>query len=293
MDLAAYQEQAAATDQRPGRDIEDLTVHVLGLGGEAGSVAAEYKKRLRDGAAHGFWKPRMREELGDVLWYVATIATKLDLSLDDIASSNLQKTRSRWLATRQERFDAAYPEPERLPIRGSYHFVPTQTANGRPAVTVHLDGHPVGDTLTDAAHVEDGYRYHDAFHLSYAVLLGWSPVTRHLLRCKRKSIAAVDENEDGGRAIVIEEAVAALVWAYAVQHDLFEGITRLDQRLLDTIQDLVGLTEVGVRSASDWETAILAGYAVFRQLLAHGGGVVTFDADERSLLFGGQEPARR
>ena len=46
----------------------------------------------------------------------------------------------------------------------------------------------------------DGYRYHDIFHIANAVFLGWSPVVRALLRCKRKSQPHIDENEDGARA---------------------------------------------------------------------------------------------
>ncbi|MGW7530630.1 hypothetical protein ACWGJ5_46485, partial [Streptomyces sp. NPDC054783] len=34
------------------------------------------------------------------------------------------------------------------------------------------------------ARVEDDYRFHDAFHLAHAAVLGWSPVSRFLLGCK-------------------------------------------------------------------------------------------------------------
>jgi NTP pyrophosphatase (non-canonical NTP hydrolase) len=112
------------TDQRVGHDLLDITVHLLGLLGEAGSVATEYKKHLRDGDAHTAWKSRMREELGDVLWYAATLASKLDLNLDDIAAANLHKTRDRWLRSDTDPFDAHYPEQERLPLHAQLEFVP-------------------------------------------------------------------------------------------------------------------------------------------------------------------------
>lgn len=285
VEFTEFQQQTQNTDQRPGRDLGDIVVHLLGLAGEAGSVASEYKKMLRDGQAHAWWKPRMREELGDVLWYVAAIATHLDLDLNEIARANLEKTADRWTQSTSAALDASFPEGERLPRQGFYEWVPTTAENGRPAVDIYLDQVKVGAQLTDASHVDDGYRFHDVFHLSYAVLLGWSPVTRLLLSRKRKSSEQVDENEDGGRAIVIEEGIAALIFGYASQHSMLEDISRLDQRLLDTIQMVTGQLEVGARSQANWEAAILQGFELFRQLVAHQGGRVHFDADAGELHF--------
>ena len=163
--------------------------------------------------------------------------------------------------------------------------MPTTAENGRPAVDIYLDDAKVGAQLTDASHVDDGYRFHDVFHLAYAVLLGWSPVTRLLLSLKRKSDQQIDENEDGGRAIVIEEGIAALAFGYASQHSMLENITRLDQKFLDTIQMVTGQLEVGARSQANWEAAILKGFEMFRELVAHQGGRVHFDADSGELRF--------
>lgn len=283
MDFNTYQDAIRDTDQRPGSGLEDIAVHLLGLAGEAGSVAAEYKKKLRDGDAYPMWKTKMRAELGDVLWYVAAVADHVGLELDDVAQANLEKTRSRWLPTTIEALDAEFPESERLPRFGDLEFRATTSQTGRPAVEIFLNGESKGDLLTDSSNVDDGYRFHDVFHLAYATVLGWSPVTRALLRCKRKSDPAIDENEDGGRGIVVEEGVAALIFAYASEHNYLDGISRIDFHFLETIQMLVADKEVGVRSAADWEEAILAGFAVFRQLLQHGGGTVHFDADARAL----------
>jgi NTP pyrophosphatase (non-canonical NTP hydrolase) len=285
MDFNDYQQAIRATDQRPGTQLQDIAVHLLGLVGEAGSVASEYKKKLRDGDSHPMWKAHMRAELGDVLWYVAAVANKIGLDLDDVAQANLQKTRSRWLSTAVEPFDSSYPSSEQLPRSGRLEFRPCLSPLGRPAVEIYLDGIKKGDQLTDSSNVEDGYRFHDVFHLAYATVLGWSPVLRALLKCKRKSNPAVDENEDGGRGIVVEEGVAALVFAYASEHNYLEGIGRIDFVFLETIQLLVGEKEVGVRSAADWEKAILDGFSMFRQLAARGGGAVQFDADQRTLTY--------
>jgi NTP pyrophosphatase (non-canonical NTP hydrolase) len=178
MKFRTFQEAARQTDQRAGTDLADIAVHLLGMVGEAGSVATEYKKLLRDGPAHTAAKARIREELGDVLWYTATLATKLGLDLDDIARANLEKTRDRWIRTTAEPFDDQYPEAERLPRTGTFEFVASVSDAGRPTVQVRHDGRWLGDPLTDNSHVNDGYRFHDSFHLAYAAVLGWSPVTR-------------------------------------------------------------------------------------------------------------------
>lgn len=290
MDLSEYQQQAMATgqaalaDHRQNTAAPQLEIYMLGLAGEAGSVAAEYKKYLRDRGAHARWLPRIGEELGDVLWYLAAIADKVGLELDEVAAANLAKTRARWLTSAITPLDAGYPENERLPRAGEYRFVAT-TKDHRPAVQLWFEGTRRGDLLTDAASRPDGYRFHDIFHLSYAALMGWSPVTRALLDRKRRSNKVVDENEDGGRAIVIEEGVAALAFAYAAEHEYLDGVRRLDQRLLDTIIMLTSVTEARVRTSGDWEHAILAGFTCFRQLVAHNGGTVHFDADSRILNF--------
>jgi NTP pyrophosphatase (non-canonical NTP hydrolase) len=66
---------------------------VLGLVNEAGEVAGKIKKIFRDkdgviGEAE--WEA-LKAELGDVLWYLAQTCTELDISLDEVAESNLNK----------------------------------------------------------------------------------------------------------------------------------------------------------------------------------------------------------
>ncbi len=291
MEFTEYQQQAIVTNRAAAGDpARELEIYLLGLAGEAGSVASEYKKHLRDGAAHARWLPRMSEELGDVLWYLAAIANKVGFELEDVAAANLAKTRARWLTSPVMALDSDCPDRERLPRAGVYEFRATSHEN-RPAVELWFEGAQRGNLLTDATTQADGYRFHDIFHLSYATLLGWSPVTRKLLERKRRSNRAVDENEDGGRAIVIEEGIAALAFAYAAQHDYFEGVSRLDQRLLDTVTLLASVTEARVRTSGEWEHAILAGFTCFRQLLEHNGGSVQFDANAGTLVFAA--PTRR
>jgi len=74
-----------------------LSYPALGLCGEAGEVADHAKKTIRDdgGTVSDERRAAMAAELGDVLWYVAQLATELDLDLDAIAQANLEKLLSR------------------------------------------------------------------------------------------------------------------------------------------------------------------------------------------------------
>ena len=218
MDFQAYQEMALTTDQVPRGSEEGIIVPLLGLAGEAGELLSEYKKHLRDGAAHKLFKERVAEELGDLLWYLSNVASKFGLDLDDIAQKNLDKCRDRWGKLKSlsaaYMFDAGFPDHERFPRRFEVEIT-DGLENGRIRMRAFVNGRQVGDTLTDNARVGDGYRFHDVCHLAYAAVLGWSPVTRKHFQCKRRSDPCIDEVEDGGRAIATEEGISAMVFEYA------------------------------------------------------------------------------
>lgn len=95
MDISEYQRLSRRTAEYP-RDAW-LAYPALGLAGEAGEVAEHAKKAIRDdgGSVSDERKGAMAKELGDVLWYVAQIATELGLDLDQIAEQNLEKLLSR------------------------------------------------------------------------------------------------------------------------------------------------------------------------------------------------------
>lgn len=69
----------------------------LGLVNEAGELAGKVKKIFRDknGVIGEADRDALKYELGDVLWYLAQIATELELSLDEIAQANIDKLMSR------------------------------------------------------------------------------------------------------------------------------------------------------------------------------------------------------
>ena len=292
MDLNDFQAEALRTDRVPARagadDAVALIVPMLGLAGETGQLLSEYKKHLRDGEAHRLFKDRVSEELGDLLWYIANVASKFELSLSDIASANLAKVRERWASERSQpiMFDAELPEGERLPRRFEVELIDV-LGGARPQVRVLIDGKPFGAAMTDNAYDPDGYRFHDAFHFGYAAVLGWSPITRALLRRKRKSQPLLDEVEDGGRAAVLEEGVAALAFDYARRHHFLEGVAALDFQLLRTIKDMTSHLEVGQCTTGEWEQAILQGFDVWRAVLVARGGRITVDLDARRIAFVG------
>lgn len=295
MDLRNYQLQAQNTDQFPGlrkdQETHGVMVPLLGLAGEAGTLLTEYKKWLREGASYQIFRKRVSEELGDILWYVANIAYKEELDLGQVAEENLLKAKNRWLPPQYGRaekvplFDAAYPATEQLPRAFRIEFCEETAGEGRKVLMKRENGSRLGDPLTDNAYESDGYRYHDVFHLAYAAVLGWSPVLRQLMTCKRKSDQAVDSVEDGGRAIAIEEGISALVFGYASQHAFLEGLDHVDYGILRTIKELTNHLEVSECSEHQWQSAILQGFSVWRQLQAQRRGVVVGAMDSRSFAF--------
>ena len=96
MDLRTYQERARKTDRNPGTDEQARMIPLAGLASETGELLGEYKKYLRDGESHKLFKERLAEEVGDLLWYVANVATKFGLDLAQVAEQNLAKCEGRW-----------------------------------------------------------------------------------------------------------------------------------------------------------------------------------------------------
>ena len=97
MKLNEYQKKALNTAFHPKK--YKVIYPALGLGNEAGEVMGKIKKWLRGDDGKGKMsderKEALKEELGDVLWYLAILAHDLDLSLDDVAKINVAKLQSR------------------------------------------------------------------------------------------------------------------------------------------------------------------------------------------------------
>jgi NTP pyrophosphatase (non-canonical NTP hydrolase) len=89
-----YQKKASLTAIYPPK--YDIVYPAMGLSNESGEVLGKIKKWIRDGGELDH--EAVGAEIGDVLWYMALLATDLGLDLDDIAQGNLDK-----LASRMER----------------------------------------------------------------------------------------------------------------------------------------------------------------------------------------------
>lgn len=304
MNLNDYQAKAQRTDRvpltgDPDRDREARLVPLLGLAGEVGTLLAGYKKFLRDGEAYELFTDNVGEEIGDLLWYLANVAEKWDLSLADLAAANLAKTADRWpqpgkpsrRRKPEEFFDAAVERAGRLPRTFTVEIAPVGRDRGlEERIEVRYRGKPVGSRLGDNTYDPSGYRFHDVFHLANAAILGWSPVCRaQLFGCKRQHQGMVNEVEDGGRAIVIEEGMAAFLFENARNHRWFEDVTSLDYDILKTIRVMTAELEVKHRPLWEVERAVLEGFAVWRRVRDANGGRIIGDMYRCSLTF---EPLR-
>ncbi len=94
MHFSEYQKESRKTARYTNAG-KNYIYPLLGLLGEAGEVAEKAKRTMRDGKTTEELKSDIKKELGDVLWYIAQVATELDLSLEDIADNNLKKLFSR------------------------------------------------------------------------------------------------------------------------------------------------------------------------------------------------------
>lgn len=301
MQFKEYQTRATSTDQNPktswGNEKEKHepekheVIPLMGMVGEVGGLLSEYKKMLRDGAIYEQFPEQVAEELGDILWYVATVATKFGLDLDKVAQDNLKKTESRWHepGKKKELYDEKCDADQKLPRSFSYDFKHEMVEGVEKLVLYDsTTGSPTGDALTDNAYEDDGYRYHDVMHMAFMAKLGWSPVYRKLLRKKdrlKNRSAADADAQDGGRPQVIEEAIVAAAYVHAEGRGFLEGINAVDWQLLRHIQQMTAKLEVANRTTWEWNEAIIHGFKIWRKLRENKGGTVKGDMINGALDF--------
>lgn len=255
------------------------------LAAAAGALTASLQQDFKS------WTPeKVADTLGELMAQLALVARCFQFGLAAAARENLNKIKDRWPGENPEfcrLFDSSdCEEHERLPRQFEIEFI-TRKVGNRTVVVQQLKGVNIGDPLTDNSHVPDGYSYHDVFHLSYVAHLGWSPVIRALLKLKRKSRSHVDENEDGARAIIIEEGIATWIFNHAHARGDFEGVQvgKLEFGLLKQVRAMVQGYEVHECPWWQWELAILRGFEVFRELREHKRGIVSVDMVKRTLSF--------
>lgn len=295
MNFKEYQLEASKTLQSyKSKDQENFFLGYLGLAGEAGSVLTTIKKKIRDGNGFESFKDRLEEELGDVLWYISSIASHNSICLEDLAKKNLSKIDDRFKEKNLQdltRFDKDYIE--KFPDSFIINFKEQIKENGFLEVSMiweKIDGEhlELGDPLTDNSKIPNDYRYHDVLHLGHIAFLGWSPVIRHLMQLKRKSDFLTLDTEDRGRPQVAEEAITLIIYNYAKKNGMFKSGNRLDTEVLNMIKQLVFDLEVADVSSYQWEQTILLSYEIFNKVVENKGGRVYVSPLERTLKYLGK-----
>lgn len=209
-----------------------------------------------------------------------------ELAFSEVARSNLRKARGAFIEPQADDlveldFDSKFGIEEQLPRE--FRIRVNQRGSGKSYL--QWNGVFIGDPLTDNIADRDGYRFHDVFHFANAAILHWSPVMRALIRHKRKSNPKFDEEQDSGRAIVVEEGVAAWIFSRAKELNFFENQEKVSLGILKTIGEFVSGYEVEKCPLKLWEKAILEGYAVFRQLKANQGGWIIGNREQRTIEY--------
>ena len=314
--FSSYAALAAETDQDigAGSDPLELSVPLLGLAGEVGSLFLEQKKRYRGDSKITNWGDFVAEELGDLLWYASAVCRHLGADIDAVMKGDADRLQGVEPGTgrqRHEPFDAGFPAEERFPRQLQVRFVEDRSSGG-PKVTMTLIdavpnafpngavpqvqddktkmkgysvGKQLGDQVDNNSHHDDAYRYHDAIHLGFLAVLQWSPNLRNLLRIKRKSIPAVDDVEDGARAVFAEEGLAAILAKQAFVNDDYLEVRKVPEELLELIASVTDDLEVSVLPLWLWAEAICQGFQVMRLLARNGGGFVLADLDAGQLRY--------
>ena len=266
-----YKDEVAASDLVAGplsriavaEDVDSLDELLLELGQATSALLAVEEKGEEEALS-------LLRTFADR--YLRTVQAK-GVTFAEIVFGNSEKSRGRFLEFDPAdllNFDDAFPEDEKLPEE--FEIEITQRKSGRSYM--RWKGVFIGDPLTDNMINEDGYRFHDVFHLSYAAILHWSPIFRGLIKHKRKSNPKIDEAEDGGRARVVEEGVSAWIFSQAKELNFFEGQKSVSFGLLKGVQNFVKGYEVEKCPLRLWERAILEGYKVFQQVKKNEGGLV-------------------
>jgi NTP pyrophosphatase (non-canonical NTP hydrolase) len=234
--------------------------------------------------------------LGQLFAVLGLVCASFLLKLEDVARANLLKIHGRWPGPSKNyspAFDDTFFAHEQLPRNLPIEFV-ERGMQDSTYVVQRLYGVHIGDRLTDNSDEADDYRFHDVFHLAYMAHLGWSPVIRALLKVKRKSKPAIDQNQDGARAIIIEEGIATWIFNHAKKRHFYEGAEpgKLDYGLLKQVQSMVSGYEVEACPLWQWEHAILDGFRIFRELRKpnHRGGTVVVSMTDHTLTF--QPPSK-
>lgn len=218
-----------------------------------------------------------------------TTSLKLPFCMEDIACANMEKTKGLFGKDfpNLKILDKDSPDFEQFPRKLETEIRQEKVGDDHKAM-LFIGRFRYGNALDDNISGEpDYYRYHDVFHMAFVAHLGWSPSLRALLNMKRRSNQKTDNNEDGGRVLLMEEGLTHYIFRYGKKHNFFEGVKcpRVSIAVLKTIRDMVEGYEVADRPLALWNDAILNAFEVFLELREHHNGKITIDMDNRQLIF--------
>ena len=282
-----FQDLQHARSNAPRKGKKSIENDYFALGGAVGRLISEFSM----GEHWELDRSEFLRHLARTFQMLVRAANNSGLSLTLAAQNNLAKIQSRWPSKRVylKPFDQNYEKYEQVPRHIEMYF-DERTIGGNTYVYQSCNGINIGDRLTDNKGEEDDYRFHDVFHLAYLAILGWSPVMRALLKVKRKSRPSVDENQDGARAIIIEEGIATWIFNHGLDHHYFRYVKKLDYSLLKAVRTLVAGYEVERCPLWQWEEAILEGFRVFRLLRRKRRGWIVADFKAHSISYSETQP---
>jgi NTP pyrophosphatase (non-canonical NTP hydrolase) len=313
--MKEYQVLANLTSEFKLRGPLGQVAPMLGLAGETGAILDAHKRYLRTNLDWRTNRERIREELGDLLWYIAAVATSVNLDLGDVAQHNLERTRDIYPGEPMEKLLAQVPvldvgalTTERFPRKLAIYFSEKTDAFGsdEAELVLHsaepnafrngplqlkgkrqgfLVGEALGDPLTDNSRRKDGYRYHDALHLGFMAVIGWSPVMRYLLALRRRSNKETERDEDGPRAQFAEEGLAAVLSRLAPKRMGFLDEQSIDGYVIDIAKAAAADTEAAAMPGWLWRRAICEGFKAMDALNSNRGGCILADLDARKLVY--------
>ncbi len=92
-----YEEHSRSFGNYPNRG-NSIVYPAMGLAGEAGEVANEVKKYIRDDRHRLTIERKFKiiEEMGDVLWYLGALSFEIGTTLEEVAKVNLAKLSKRY-----------------------------------------------------------------------------------------------------------------------------------------------------------------------------------------------------
>lgn len=93
MDIQTYKTESARTLIDKGREM-NLLHAAMGIGTEAGEVLDQFKRKIFYGRELDV--VHVKEEIGDIMWYVAILLRELDLDFEEILKLNIDKLRARF-----------------------------------------------------------------------------------------------------------------------------------------------------------------------------------------------------